>query len=255
MGALHAGHLSLVNAARAKGASVVVLTIFVNPTQFNDPRDLAAYPRTLDADVALCSELGVNFVFAPSAAEMYPPGFETQVEVTSLTTVLEGAFRPGHFRGVTTVVAKLLALTAPAIAVFGQKDYQQWKVLERMVRDLNLRIDVVAADTRREPDGLAMSSRNARLSPADRTRALGIYQGLMAARAAFDAGERNAEALTGLARAPIAAAFDRVDYVAVVDPETLAPRAGQISDAVILVAAHLGETRLIDNLRLGRTLR
>ena len=251
MGALHEGHLSLARAAADAGATFRVATIFVNPLQFAPTEDLDKYPRTLDADVAALAQEGVDLVFAPAPDAMYPPGFQTHVEVEALTKPHEGAFRPDHFRGVTTVVTKLFVLTGPCVAVFGRKDYQQWKVLERMTRDLGLPVEIVGRPTVREPDGLALSSRNRYLSTEDRKRALAIAEGLRAADAAWRAGERDPAHLEGLARAPIAARFDRIDYVATVDPETLAPLASDAHRALVLVAAHVGGTRLIDNLRLG----
>lgn len=252
MGALHEGHLSLVHAARKRGADVVVVTIFVNPLQFGPHEDFDRYPRTLEADVARCREAGVDIVFTPARETMYPPGFQTHVEVEGLTEELEGAFRPGHFRGVTTVVAKLFHFAAPCIAIFGRKDYQQWKVLERMARDLAIPVEVVGERTVREPDGLALSSRNRYLSADERTRALAISRGLRRASQAFQSGERRATALVELARAEIAPAFDRIDYVALADPETLRPIEGDCGPrALLAVAAHLGKTRLIDNMVLG----
>ena len=249
MGALHEGHLTLVDEAK-KHADVVALTIFVNPLQFGPKEDFSRYPRTLAADVSACTARGVDWVFSPDREAMYPPSFQTAVEVSGLTDDLEGAFRPGHFRGVTTVVAKLFGLAGRCTAVFGRKDYQQWRVLDRMARDLDMDVRVVGHPTVREEDGLAMSSRNRYLDPRDRTRALGIVAGLRAASKAFTAGERDARVLESIARAPVEAAFDRIDYVAVRDPDTLAPFP-EGSRYVVLVAAHLGTTRLIDNLVLG----
>lgn len=252
MGALHEGHLALVHEAKRRGATFTVVTVFVNPLQFGPKEDFSRYPRTLDADVARCSEAGVDLVLAPAHEDMYPAGFQTHVEVENVTTRLEGALRPGHFRGVTTVVAKLFALTGPALAVFGRKDYQQWKVLERMTRDLDLPIEVIAHPTVREPDGLALSSRNRYLGPDERARATAIVTGLRAAVAAFERGERRTAALGELVRAPVAAAFDSVDYVDVADPETLAPATETVdARALVAVAARIGSTRLIDNCVLG----
>lgn len=251
MGALHAGHLALVDEARRR-ADFVVVTIFVNPLQFGPNEDFARYPRTLAEDVAHCSARGVELVFAPERAAMYPDGFSSTVTVRGVSEPLEGAHRPGHFDGVTTVVAKLFGLVGESVAVFGRKDYQQWKVVTRMTRDLELPIEFVGLRTIREPDGLALSSRNRYLDPQARVRALGIVLGLRAAAGAFAAGERDASALERIARAPIEARFDRIDYIAVRDPETLAPLGEPVTErAVIVVAAHLGKTRLIDNLVLG----
>lgn len=254
MGALHSGHLSLVAGARAGGADFTALTIFVNPLQFGEGEDLDRYPRTLEADLAACEQAGVDLVFAPATDAMYPKGFQTLVRVQELTTRLEGVFRPGHFDGVTTVVAKLFAEAGPCHACFGRKDFQQWRVIERLARDLGLPVEVVGMPIVREQDGLALSSRNRYLSEADRDRALAIARGLRAAHDAFGAGERDAERLRALAEAPIGERFDRVDYVAIADPESLKPVEGMLEGdrpAVLLVAAHLGATRLIDNLWLG----
>jgi len=251
MGALHEGHLALIDEAKARGATRVVVTIFVNPKQFDRADDLESYPRTFEADLAACEARGVALVFAPKADAMYPEGFQTHVEVGALAGELEGEYRPGHFLGVTTIVAKLLILTGPCVAVFGRKDYQQWRIVDRMTRDLGLAAEIVGHPIVRESDGLALSSRNQRLSAADRPRALAIARGLKAAAEAWNAGERSAEALATLARAPIGAAFDRVDYVKVIDPETLAAQEGGVERALLVVAAHLGPVRLIDNLELG----
>lgn len=252
MGALHEGHLALIDEARRRGAGFVVVTVFVNPLQFGPKEDYGRYPRTLDADLAACAARGVSLVFAPEREAMYPAGFQTHVEVEGITQPLEGAHRPGHFRGVTTVVAKLLVLAGPCLAVFGRKDYQQWRVITRMAHDLDLPVEIVGHPTVREADGLALSSRNRYLSPEERTRALAISQGLRAARIAFDAGERDVATLERIVRAPVEAAFDRIDYVAVVDPE-LAPMDGDRAGdrALVAVAARIGGTRLIDNTVLG----
>ncbi|HJL19253.1 MAG TPA: pantoate--beta-alanine ligase [Sandaracinaceae bacterium LLY-WYZ-13_1] len=256
MGALHAGHLSLVAEARRRGADHVALTVFVNPLQFGPDEDFDRYPRSLDDDLARCREAGVDTVFAPARDRMYPAGFSTRVEVDGITEPLEGRFRPGHFDGVTTVVAKLFALTGPSVAVFGRKDYQQLKTIERMGRDLDLPVEVVGAPIVREPDGLALSSRNRYLSAEERARALGLVTGLRAAWDAFDGGERRAERLLPLAREPVDARFDRIDYVALADADDLRPLEGALPERCLLaVAAHLGATRLIDNVVLGEDRR
>ncbi|MET0341465.1 MAG: pantoate--beta-alanine ligase [Polyangiales bacterium] len=255
MGALHDGHLALVDAARAHGADVVVVSIFVNPLQFGQGEDFGRYPRTLDADVARCHERGVDLVYAPSPERMYPPGFQTHVEVSELTRRLEGVHRPTHYRGVTTVVTKLFMAVGASVAVFGRKDYQQFKTLERMVRDLDLPIEMVGMPTVRERDGLALSSRNRYLDAAQRERALAIADGLRAAHDAYVQGERDPGLLTLLARTPVARALDRIDYVEAVDPDTLAPVEAPSERVLMVVAAHLGGTRLIDNLELGRDAR
>ena len=240
MGALHAGHLSLVKEARQR-AEAVVVSIFVNPTQFDDPSDLAKYPRTLDADLAACRDAGVDFVFCPTAQEMYPDGADTSVTVGALAEPLCGATRPGHFRGVATVVAKLLGAVAPQVAVFGEKDFQQLAVIRRMARDLLLDVEIVGAPTVREPDGLALSSRNAYLSKEHRAVARGLSAGLFRARRAWADGERHPERLETLARDPLLA----YDYCACVDPLSFRPRG-----PLLIAAVRLGTTRLIDNLRL-----
>lgn len=251
MGALHEGHISLVERVRDAGATHVIVTIFVNPTQFAANEDLSRYPRTFDDDLARCAGAGVDLVFAPSTTAMYPPGFQTYVSVDNLTQVLEGSFRPTHFRGVTTVVAKLFNATGPCVAAFGQKDYQQWRVIETMVQDLDMPIDVLGCPIVREADGLALSSRNRYLSAEERERALCISRGLNLASAAFDAGERDPKTLTELVAREVAKGCDRVDYVTLVDAIDLSQvdaTPGPIERSVtLLVAAHVGSTRLIDN--------
>jgi pantoate--beta-alanine ligase len=248
MGAFHAGHHSLMRAAREQHDEVVV-SLFVNPAQFNDPADLDAYPRSESQDAAEAAELGVDVLFAPPVEEVYPPGFATSVTVAGLGDVLEGAERgPGHFAGVCTVVAKLLNMVQPDAAYFGQKDAQQVAVVKRMVRDLDIPARIEVMPTVREPDGLALSSRNRRLSPSDRTRALALSRGLGAARAAYEAGERDAGAL----RAAATATLDGLqpEYLAVVDPETFAPLTTLDGPALVAVAACVGPVRLIDNVLL-----
>lgn len=249
MGALHEGHLSLVDEAGRRGATFRAVTVFVNPLQFAEGEDLDEYPRTLAADVAACESRGVDLVFAPAPDAMYPPGFATTVRVAGLTEVLEGAHRPTHFEGVTTVVAKLFALAGRCVAVFGQKDYQQWKILARLALDLDLPVEVVGHPIVREPDGLALSSRNRYLSPAERTRALSLSRGLFAAHGAFAAGERDADRLREVVRDTLT--VDSLDYVALVEPDTLQTLTGKIDRGALLLAAHVGSTRLIDNLVLG----
>ena len=253
MGALHDGHLSLVEAVAAQ-SDFQVVTIFVNPLQFAPTDDLDRYPRTLSADVARCAEAGVNLIFAPAPDEMYPDGFQTHVEVEVVTQPLEGAHRAGHFRGVTTVVTKLFNLVGPCVAAFGRKDYQQFRVLSRMVRDLDLPVTMLGCPIVREDDGLALSSRNRYLSPAERERALSLVTGLRAAQAAWDEGVRDALDLAAIARRPIEAAADSIDYIAAVDPNTLLPPTGAAETTErlsVLVAAYVGTTRLIDNVVLG----
>lgn len=250
MGALHEGHLSLIEAAASR-SDFVAVTIFVNPLQFAEGEDLDRYPRTMEEDVEACRAHAVDVAFAPPLEAMYPTGFQTEVRVREVTRPLEGEFRPAHFDGVTTVVTKLFNLTGPCVAVFGRKDYQQWKVLERLARDLDMPIEVVGCPIVREPDGLALSSRNRYLSGPERARALGIVTGLRAAYDAWQRGERNAARLREVAAEPVRARVDRVDYVEAVDAETLTrPRGGE-SRLLIAMAARLGATRLIDNVVVG----
>lgn len=253
MGALHAGHLALIEEARRR-APFVAVTLFVNPAQFGPHEDLARYPRDLGGDSALCEEAGAVGVFAPSVEAMYPPGDETRVRVGATAESLCGLHRPGHFEGVATVVTKLLVLAGPSVAVFGRKDYQQLRVIERVVRDLFLPVDVASVRTVREPDGLAMSSRNAYLRPEHRRDARAIPEALSAAWEAFDEGERDADTLAGIVRASVELVATSVDYVEVADPESLTPiRAGaRVGErALVALAVRLGATRLIDNLVLG----
>jgi pantoate--beta-alanine ligase len=253
MGALHAGHLRLVEVAR-RHAERVAVSIFVNPTQFGPNEDFAKYPRTLERDVALLQEAGAELVLAPPPDEMYPAGEVTRVRVGALGEHLCGPFRPVHFEGVATVVTKLFSIAGPCTAVFGRKDFQQLKIIERLARDLLLPVCVVGEPTVRDADGLALSSRNAYLSPDDRRRALAIPRALSGAAARFDAGERRAAALIEPVRAELARAGLRADYADIAEPERLSPFAGDDAvgeRALIAVAAFCGTTRLIDNLVLG----
>jgi pantoate--beta-alanine ligase len=247
MGYLHAGHLSLVHAARSE-CDVVVLSIFVNPKQFGPQEDFATYPRDLEGDLRQAREAGVDAVFTPAVEEMYPPGFLTEVTVHALTAPLCGASRPGHFNGVTTVVAKLFNIVGPDRAYFGQKDYQQVTVLRKMVTDLCMPLEVITCPTVREPDGLAMSSRNAYLNPAERQAALVLSRALRLAEERLAQGERHGARLTAMLRDYIAKEpLARIDYVAVCDPETLR-EVEQISSTVVgALAVYIGKTRLIDN--------
>ena len=250
MGALHAGHFALVDAAR-RDCDLVVVSIFVNPTQFGPGEDFERYPRPLQRDLAGCEEHRVDVVFVPDAQEMYPQGFDTEVRVRGLSEILEGAHRPGHFTGVCTIVLKLLNCVRPHRAYFGQKDYQQLVVVRKMVRDLNLLVDIVAVPTVRDADGLALSSRNVYLSPEERARALAIPRGLRAAAQAWEAGERKPESLCRLVRGELDKAALVVDYVAAVHPNTLEQAPEGCRQCVVLVAARVGSTRLIDNLILS----
>ena len=254
MGALHDGHLSLVTEARQRGATWVATSIFVNPTQFGPTEDLARYPRDLDGDVAKLSTVGTTAVFAPNADAMYPAGERTRVRVNGITDVLCGPFRPVHFEGVATIVAKLFAITGPCLAIFGRKDYQQLQVIRRLATDLFLPVEVIGQPTVRESDGLAMSSRNAYLSPDDRKKALALINGLRSAVALFNNGERNAGILRRAVRTPVQAVATAIDYVDLADPDSLDihPDDATVGDrALVAIAAHLGSTRLIDNVVLG----
>jgi pantoate--beta-alanine ligase len=251
MGALHEGHLALVREAKRR-ASFVVCSIFVNPTQFGPNEDLTHYPRDLAGDVRKLE--GVDVVFAPEPEAIYPAGERTRVRVDELTAHLCGPRRPGHFEGVTTVVAKLFSIVGPSIAVFGKKDFQQLAVLRRMSRDLFFPVELVGHPIVREVDGLAMSSRNAYLSVEERARALGLSRGLAAATRAFAAGERRAGSLRTLALASIEPVATSIDYVSVADVDTLAPLPDEAvvgERALVAVACRIGKTRLIDNVVLG----
>jgi pantoate--beta-alanine ligase len=247
MGALHEGHLSLIRRAR-EDCGYVVVTLFVNPTQFGPKEDLSRYPRTFEADCRMSEESGAALLFAPPVEEVYPNGFSTYVTVEGLTSGLCGASRPTHFRGVTTVVAKLFNMLQPDRAFFGEKDYQQLAVIRRMTRDLDLPVTIVPCPIVREPDGLAMSSRNRFLSPEQRQGATSLSRGLSRAREAFADGERDAQILRALSGAEMASEQGvRVDYVELVDAADLTPVERVTGPALLAVAAFLGETRLIDN--------
>jgi pantoate--beta-alanine ligase len=247
MGALHAGHIALVRAARAQ-CGIVAASIFVNPTQFGPNEDFAKYPRTFEQDCALLEQEGVALVFAPQPEEMYPPGGSTFVEVEGVGDRLDGASRPGHFRGVATVVAKLFQIAAPDKAFFGQKDAAQIAVLRRMVRDLNFDLELVVCPTVREPDGLALSSRNRYLLPEERSRALVLSRALNAISATYRAGEKDAARLLEAGRSVIATEPEvRIDYLEIVDWDALLPLTEARAGALVAVAAHVGNTRLIDN--------
>ena len=247
MGALHEGHLSLLRAARAR-CDVLILTIFVNPTQFGPSEDLSRYPRDEEGDLAKARACGIDLAFCPDAAAMYLQGAQTFVEVRELQKPLCGASRPGHFAGVATIVSKLFHITQPHLAMFGEKDYQQLAIIRRMTRDLDFGIEIASAPIVREPDGLAMSSRNAYLSAEQRMAALALSKGLAAAEARHRAGERDAAALVAAARAPLEAQpLIRIDYVEVRDADDLS-EISQVSRRVVLaIAAFVGTTRLIDN--------
>lgn len=253
MGALHAGHFSLMNEAR-KMSDVVIVSIFVNPTQFNDKSDLDKYPRDLTSDAAQLAEYGVDYVFAPETSEIYPEGFSTYVYVENLSELFEGASRPGHFRGVATVVTILLNTVRPDFAYFGQKDAQQVAIVKRLAADLGFETEIVTLPTIREESGLAMSSRNELLSPEEREKAAVLFEALKQAKLAFKKGELNALELTQIVQSVIQTeALASVDYIAVVDRETLQPidKIGD-NEAMIAVAAKFGSVRLIDNIVLNR---
>ncbi len=250
MGALHEGHLSLIRLA-ARESDRVVVSIFVNPTQFGPHEDFAQYPRDTDADLAKCRRAGAAMVFLPSVEEIYPPDATVFVDENRLAQGLCGASRPGHFRGVLTVVAKLLHIVAPDVAVFGRKDAQQLALIRRMVRDLDWPVTILPGPTVREPDGLALSSRNRYLSPSERQDALSLYQTLQLAGQAYQAGERDASRLRQiLTRHLEQVPGIRLDYVAIVDSATLEPVATLQNGTLIALAARVGQTRLIDNLLL-----
>jgi pantoate--beta-alanine ligase len=250
MGYLHDGHISLVEASRRQ-CDVTVVSIFVNPTQFGPNEDLSVYPRDFPRDEELCGKAAVAIVFAPGEQEIYPAHFQTCVEPGDLAKPLCGAFRPGHFRGVATVVSKLLNVVQPDLAFFGQKDFQQCAVVRRMVADLNFPIEIVMVPTVREPDGLAMSSRNRYLSDEERRRALAVSRGLFAAQAEFRVGERDVEKLVSIATRHLEK-VDRLQYLELVDADTLKPAASPLSRPSALCAAvYIGSTRLIDNVLLN----
>ena len=247
MGALHDGHLSLMRRARSECDEVVV-SLFVNPAQFNESSDLAAYPRDEDRDVLSTAEQGVDYLFAPTADEIYPEGFVTTVNVAGITEVLEGEHRgPEHFEGVATIVSKLFNIVAPDVAYFGQKDAQQTVVIKRLVRDLNIAVQIEICPTVREADGLAMSSRNAHLSPSERQRATALYQALSTVQVLVAAGETDVEAILAAANAELEDPQVRVEYFQIVNPTTLVPITSVDEPALALVAAWVGQTRLIDN--------
>jgi pantoate--beta-alanine ligase len=251
MGALHEGHLSLVHAARAE-CDTVVLSIFVNPTQFNDATDLSAYPRTEAADLARAADAGVDIAFVPAASEMYPSGHVTTVRVSGrITESFEAVGRgQGHFDGMATIVTKLLLAVQPDLAYFGAKDAQQAVVVRRLIEDLRLTVGLRVCETSRDRDGLARSSRNSRLSPEERQRALGLFRALSAAKSAFDGGEQRAATLLQAAQSVLDDHGVQAEYLAIADSATLEELQCVDRSALILIAAHIGRTRLIDNLEL-----
>ncbi len=253
MGALHEGHLSLIREAH-RLAHVVLVSVFVNPTQFGPDEDLDRYPRDLAGDRRKIRASGADAIFAPDAGEMYPDGFQTAVDVMDVTRDYCGASRPSHFRGAATVVAKLFNIVRPDIALFGQKDYQQLVTIRRMVQDLNQDVDIIGMPTVREEDGLAMSSRNTHLSPAQRLQATSMFRGLRKAKRLFESGERDAAELAAVVLDLLREERDlEIDYVAVVDPERMERIPEVERDGIVLAAVRVGGVRLIDNIRLGST--
>jgi len=247
MGALHEGHLSLLRYGR-KAADLLVISIYVNPTQFGPTEDLRSYPRDLDGDLARAKSAGADAVFLPSDDTIYPKGFQTFVEVGELSKPLCGLSRPGHFRGVATVVAKLLNIVSPDIAIFGEKDFQQLAVIRRMVADLDMPVEIVGRPIVREPDGLAMSSRNMYLTADERAAALSISRSLTIAQGMVESGEKSAKALLCRVRAEIEeTGLARIDYAGAVDPETLEEKTEMIRPFLLALAVFVGRTRLIDN--------
>jgi len=252
MGFLHEGHLTLMREGRKK-ASLLASSLFVNPTQFGPNEDFSRYPRNFEGDCAMMRSVPVDVLCAPEPESMYPPGSQTFVEATEVTRGLCGDHRPGHFRGVTTVVAKLFNIVKPHVALFGEKDYQQLRAIERMVKDLNFDLEIVPVATVREPDGLAMSSRNAYLKPDEREKALALSRALKAADRCFNAGSREPAQIVQAARAVLENTSGvRIEYVEAVDAQTLQPCAKIDRPVVVAIAAQVGATRLIDNAVLGR---
>jgi pantoate--beta-alanine ligase len=250
MGFLHEGHLALISESLAR-CDITVVSIFVNPTQFGPNEDLDRYPRALKLDHELCRTAGVGLIFVPDASEIYPPGFQTTVEPGPVAEPLCGAARPGHFRGVTTVVAKLFNIVQPDVAFFGQKDFQQCAVIRQMVHDLNMPVEIVTVPTVREPDGLALSSRNSYLSSEERQRARCLSQGLLAAQAAYGEGERDSQRLIEIARAHMTE-VDQLQYLDLRDARTLDAIEGLVEQpSALCVAVYVGATRLIDNVLLN----
>ncbi len=250
MGALHPGHISLVRTARAQ-SDVVVASIFVNPKQFGPNEDFAKYPRSLESDSAKLSCENTDYLFQPSVEEMYPTGATTWVTVEGITDKLDGRSRPGHFRGVTTVVAKLFNIVQPDLAFFGQKDAAQAAIVRKMVRDLNFDVEIVVCPVVREPDGLAMSSRNVYLSAAERKQATVLYRALMRVQMLADQGESDSARLAAAGQQVMSEEPSvRLDYFEIVNPDTLDPVASTSGGALVAVAAHVGSTRLIDNILL-----
>lgn len=251
MGYLHDGHVSLIKRARQEN-DIVVVSIFVNPIQFGKNEDFDKYPRDLERDSKICKENGVDYIFYPSYTQMYPEGYRTYVEVEGLSDILCGAFRPGHFRGVTTVVLKLFNIVRPDNAYFGKKDYQQFKIIQQMVKDLNLTVNVVGCPTVREPDGLAMSSRNKYLSDKERESAVYISKALFEMKKKFEEGITDTDGLIKIGKAVLKQAPlpYQIQYLEIVDPQTLEPKKIAQKGDIIMTAGYIGQTRLIDNIEI-----
>lgn len=250
MGYLHQGHLSLMRIARKK-SDILIVSIFVNPTQFGPKEDFRSYPRDLQRDKRLLEELRCDYVFCPKVEDMYPHGYETYVEVENSTKVLEGSFRPGHFKGVTTIVAKLFNIVQPDMAIFGQKDFQQAVVIKRMVKDLNFPVEIVVAPTKREKSGLALSSRNSYLSNEEKKEALALYQSLNLAKRMIKAGGRDSRKIRDkMRRLILRQRKARIDYINMNDSETLESLNRLKGEVLISLAVRIGKTRLIDNIRI-----
>ena len=253
MGYLHQGHLALVKKGKSECSSIVV-SIFINPTQFNPNEDLSKYPRDIKRDMSMLEDAGVDILWLPTPEIMYPQGYQTWVDVDEVSKPLEGEWRPGHFRGVTTVVAKLFNVVQPQMAYFGQKDAQQAMIIKRMAMDLNFPLEVIICPTIREPDGLAMSSRNSYLSQEERKAAGIIFRSLTAAKDAWENGEKDGTRLCGIVRNILTSEpLVEIQYTACVDPLTLVPVQIINEKALLLIAAYIGKTRLIDNILLGVT--
>lgn len=250
MGYLHEGHLSLLKEGRTRG-DLLVMSLFVNPLQFGPREDLAQYPRDLERDKKLAESAGTDVIFSPDSGQMYPRPFRTSVEVSGLSDLLCGRTRPGHFRGVATVVLKLFNIVLPQVALFGEKDFQQLVIIRQMVRDLNVPVEIIGMPVIRESDGLAKSSRNVYLSAGERRQALSISRGLLSAADTFQKGNKNGAALTEVVRREMQAAGLKEDYVEIIDESTLEPVHTAGNHARIVVAAYAGGTRLIDNVSLG----
>ena len=251
MGFLHDGHLELMRIGK-KQADVLVISIFVNPTQFGPTEDFDEYPRDMEGDLSKAQEVGVDFVFVPSVEEMYPDGFQTHITVEKITKYLCGLSRPGHFDGVATVVAKLFNITKPHLAIFGQKDFQQLTVIRRMVKDLNMDIEIVGVPTVRESDGLAMSSRNQYLSPEKRRSALSLKKSLELAHDMFDKGEKDAIKIkSAIEKLILSFSYTEIDYVTICDPITMEDIDNLEEQSLIALAVRVGKTRLIDNALIG----